>query len=180
MRDIFISPPGGRPRGPRGTALPLIEGSRSYSPFAFLWPNRRAVGRSASREPAAVLASDAPHEYISCNIIVRMSDDIICEKAIEILNPGRLYFAIKAMRKSPVKISFDMGDLNLTSGAVSSLISIEGKLPEEVQHMEWLVLPGGSEDPGGSDPAGYILLGEPGAGAGVAVRSGCSTAPLTK
>lgn len=68
-----------------------------------------------------------------------MSDDIICEKAIEILNPGRLYFAIKAMRKSPVKISFDMGDLNISSGAVSSLISIEGKLPEEVRTMEWLV-----------------------------------------
>ena len=43
------------------------------------------------------------------------------------------------MRKSPVKISFDMGDLNLTSGAVSSLASIEGKLPEEVQAMQWLV-----------------------------------------
>lgn len=41
-----------------------------------------------------------------------MEDDIICEKAIEILNPGRLYFALKAMRTSPVKISFDMGDLN--------------------------------------------------------------------
>ena len=68
-----------------------------------------------------------------------MSDDIIFEKAIEILNPGRLYFAIKAMRKSPVKISFDMGDLNISSGAVSSLISIEGKLPEEVRTMEWLV-----------------------------------------
>ncbi len=68
-----------------------------------------------------------------------MSDDIISEKAIEILNPGRLYFAIKAMRKSPVKISFDMGDLNISSGAASSLISIEGKLPEEVGTMEWLV-----------------------------------------
>jgi hypothetical protein len=68
-----------------------------------------------------------------------MEDDILCEKAIEILNPGRLYFAIKAMKKSPVKISFDMGDLNLTSGAVSSLISIEGQLPEEVQAKEWLV-----------------------------------------
>ena len=68
-----------------------------------------------------------------------MEDDIIYEKAVEILNPGRLYFAIKAMRKSPVKISFDMGDLNLTSGAVSSLISIEGKMPEEVQSMQWLV-----------------------------------------
>ena len=68
-----------------------------------------------------------------------MEDDILCEKAIEILNPGRLYFAIKAMKRSPVKISFDMGDLNLTSGAVSSLISIEGQLPEEVQAKEWLV-----------------------------------------
>ena len=68
-----------------------------------------------------------------------MEDDIIYEKAVEVLNPGRLYFAIKAMRKSPVKISFDMGDLNLTSGAVSSLVSIEGKLPEEVQAMQWLV-----------------------------------------
>ena len=68
-----------------------------------------------------------------------MEDDILYEKAIEILNPGRLYFAIKAMKKSPVKISFDMGDLNLTSGAVSSLISIEGQLPEEVQAKEWLV-----------------------------------------
>jgi len=68
-----------------------------------------------------------------------MSDDIISEKAIEILNPGRLYFAIKAMRKSPVRISFDMGDLNISSGAVSSLVSIEGKLPEEVRTMEWLV-----------------------------------------
>jgi len=68
-----------------------------------------------------------------------MEDDILCEKAIEILNPGRLYLAIKAMKRSPVKISFDMGDLNLTSGAVSSLISIEGQLPEEVQAKEWLV-----------------------------------------
>ena len=32
-----------------------------------------------------------------------------------------------------------MGDLNLTSGAVSSLVSIEGKLSEEVQAMQWLV-----------------------------------------
>ncbi len=68
-----------------------------------------------------------------------MSDDIICEKAIEILNPGRLYFAIKAMRKSPVKISFDMGDLNISSGAVSALVSIEGKLPEEVKTLDWFV-----------------------------------------
>ncbi len=68
-----------------------------------------------------------------------MEDDIIYEKAVEILNPGRLYFALKAMRKSPVEISFDMGDLNLTSGAVSSLVSIEGKLSEEVQAMQWLV-----------------------------------------
>jgi hypothetical protein len=68
-----------------------------------------------------------------------MEDDIIYEKAVEILNPGRLYFALKAMRNSPVKISFDMGDLNLTSGPVSSLISIEGDLPEEVQAREWLV-----------------------------------------
>ena len=69
----------------------------------------------------------------------RMEDDIIYEKAVEILNPGRLYFALKAMRKSPVKISFDMGDLNLTSGAVSALLGIEGKLPEEVQAIEWHV-----------------------------------------
>ena len=68
-----------------------------------------------------------------------MEDDIIYEKAVEILNPGRLYFALKAMRTSPVKISFDMGDLNLTSGPVSSLISIEGELPEEVQAREWFV-----------------------------------------
>jgi len=68
-----------------------------------------------------------------------MEDDIIYEKAVEILNPGRLYFALKAMRSSPVKISFDMGDLNLTSGPVSSLVSIEGNLPEEVQAMHWLV-----------------------------------------
>ena len=27
-----------------------------------------------------------------------MEDDIIYEKAVEILNPGRLYFALKAMK----------------------------------------------------------------------------------
>ena len=85
------------------------------------------------------LNSGAPTAYISCNKYSCMEDDIIYEKAVEILNPGRLYFALKAMRNSPVKISFDMGDLNLTSGAVSSLVSIEGKLPEEIQAREWLV-----------------------------------------
>jgi hypothetical protein len=32
-----------------------------------------------------------------------------------------------------------MGELNLTSRAVSALASIEGKLPQEVQAMQWLV-----------------------------------------
>jgi hypothetical protein len=96
-------------------------------------PGRRVDDRSISpplvRQPNISVATNTN----------AMEDDIIYEKAVEILNPGRLYFALKAMRSSPVKISFDMGDLNLTSGPVSSLISIEGDLPEEVQAMQWLV-----------------------------------------
>ena len=87
------------------------------------------IGHPSVRQPNISVATNSG----------AMEDDIIYEKAVEILNPGRLYFALKAMRNSPVKISFDMGDLNLTSGAVSSLVSIEGELSEEVQAMQWLV-----------------------------------------
>ena len=82
-----------------------------------------------------------------------MEDDIIYEKAVEILNPGRLYFALKAMRNSPVKISFDMGDLNLNIG--SRLFSGEHRREIIGRSTVYAVAcaPGGSEDIAGFDPA---------------------------